>query len=188
MTGTEIYTELRSLLNAAGDKHYQRIKLADQLLKDKAWVRSPEWGGGDEDKAIDLLERTCFADLCGLITLPQLLDILHHIPDIREWQRCRFNLRQMWADWRAKQKPTPAPRAERVRKLPVELTPPLQFPEMTPSKQRKEYERAVRIIETDAEKIQRLTAENTALRQENEQLKAEIARLKRSIGEVLKSA
>ena len=145
-------------------------------------------GMGDEDKALALLETTCFLDLCGLITLPQLLDVYHNIPDIAVWRRYKFNLRQMWADWKAKQKPEQPARRKADHRPPADLVPPNSLAGLTPGQQRKEYEKTYRRVEMDGQKICRLEAENISLRAQNESLKEEIRSLRSRILETLGAA
>lgn len=186
-TGTQMYVRLVQMCNSVGEDHYERIALADKLLKDRAWVESPDGGGGDENRAIDRLERNCFADIVGVVGLPQLLDLFHNVQDRETWKRAKWNMRQLWSDWNAKQKPKPSkkgPHVQRVR----DFTPPMEFGQLTPSAAKNEYARAVKAIESDAEKIARLEAENQSLRDENTRLKGEISRLKRGVTEALKIA
>ena len=186
MTGTQIYARLMNLCDQTGEKHHERVALADKLLKDKDWVRSPEGGGGDENKAIDRLETQCFGDLCGAVSLPQLLELYHNVPDVAVWRKHRFNLKKIWADWKAKQP------ARKTREVPHratrEFTPAVEFAELPPARQRAEYARALKAVETDADKIVRLEKENGLLRDENKYLKTEIARLKDGVRNVFRIA
>ena len=108
--GTEAFARLISMLDHCGEGpqgHYERIKLADSLLKNRAWVESKEHGGGDLSRALDRVEARCFGDLCGTgFPITRLLDVYHHVPDVNVWKRHHFNLAKVWAEWSASQKPS----------------------------------------------------------------------------------
>lgn len=95
MNSNQVFAELVDLRNKAGKSVYHRLTLAQRLLTDKDWVRAPEHGGGDESRALDRLEEECFGDLCGALSLPQLLEVLHHVPDEGDWKRNKYNLKRM---------------------------------------------------------------------------------------------
>ena len=173
MNGPGIFARLIDMRDQAGQRHYERIALADKLLKDVDWVESPTGGGGDEDKAINRLESECFADLCGVVGLVQLLDLYHHYPNVSDWKRHRFDLKRMWAEWRAKHRPEPR-KAPRPAAAPRPAVTPAQFEQLSPARQKSEYEKVIRHSESDAQKIARLEAENAALREENARLKQQL--------------
>ncbi len=175
-TGTEMFAELISLRNEAGEKHYQRVKLAANLLKDKDWVESPAGGGGDENRALDRLEVECFGDLCGLVSLTNLLELLHHFPKLEDWQRHKFNPSRMWVEYSQKTKGTKK-KDSTPRKV-AELPTVAEFEQFSPNTQKRTYERVLNRIETDIQKIERLEQENSALREENKTLKARIRDIK----------
>lgn len=115
MNTQQIYIELVNLRNQAGTNIYQRLKLADQLLSDRDWVCRPDGGGGDESRAIDRLEDDCFGDLCGALSLPQMLEVMHATPDEKVWKQNKYNLRKMWQnmkDAQAASRPTSRPQGE----------------------------------------------------------------------------
>jgi hypothetical protein len=179
MTAQETFTELRTLRDSAGEFHYKRIALADRLLKDRDWVTSPSGGGGDESKALDRLEQDCFGDLCGAIGLPNLLEIYHHVPDVKDWRKHKFDLKKIWAEWKARQTPErrPVPVSPASRQ-PRPLTTPAQYEELTPVQARREYERAFKVAESDKRRADRLEEENKVLKAENARLKEAIRQFK----------
>lgn len=103
-TGKALYLQLVEMRNEAGERLYLRIQLAAKLLADKAWVDDPAQGGGDEGKALDMLEDTCFADICGAISLPQMLEICRAVPSKATWKTNRYNLRRMYAEMQERKK------------------------------------------------------------------------------------
>lgn len=182
MTGNEMLAKLIEMRDRAGVNHYERIALAGRLLKDREWVESPAGGGGDEDKAITRLEEDAFADLCSAVGLPQLLDLLHHYPDQKDWRRHKYNFRRMWAEWKAKQKPKARPQEAAKRTYNKSLVEPIAFQRLPEVQKNRQYERAVQKHESDLEKIARLEKEVADLKEENgrllEKLKAMRALLK----------
>lgn len=181
---TKLFTALVKMRNGAGKLHYTRLATAYALLADKAWVTDPAGGGGNIEKAFRLLEDKCFADICGDLSLSALLDMYHHNQDLVKWRACNFNLRKLWAEWsatkRAEQRRTapPTPRA------PSGFVQPSQLEQLTPTKVRVEYERIVRRVETDQEKIRRLQARVAELETENAQLKDQIEGMKKRAREL----
>lgn len=115
MNSNQIFAELVNRRNQAGRAIYDRLVLVQQLLTDKDWVQASEHGGGDESLALDRLEEECFGDLCGALSLPQLLEVLHHVPNEADWKRNKYKLKQMWDEMKARsrgpqvivQKPAP---------------------------------------------------------------------------------
>lgn len=179
-TGYQLHARLLQLRDHAGASHYQRVQVANRLLKNKEWVEALDGGGGNVDKALTRLEQEAFPDLCGSVGLCQLLDLLHNFPDVEVWKKNKFDFRKMWADWKAKQKPTPAkanprPAAQAATKS---YTPPFQLEDLTPAKQKEEYRRVYAKVESDAERIARLEAENARLKAENATLKEELRAIK----------
>jgi hypothetical protein len=172
--GSKIFVELIGLRDRAGNIHYFRIKLADQCLMDKGWVESVEGGGGDENKAIDRLERECFGDLVGVVSLPQMLEVLHHFPQEVQWKKHKFNLGKMWQEYQSSKKAERRTKPKGEYHPPKEFVEPLAFVEMTNGEKKHEYQRVFRALETKDEKIAQLERENAELR-------AELARIKAAI-------
>lgn len=114
--GRALYVRLVDLRNEAGAKLYHRLCLARDLLTSHEWVEDLAGGGGDESIAIDRLEDTCFADLCGAVSLPDLLEVLRRVPAEKTWKANKYNLRRMWAEMKARAKGAapPRPRQERI--------------------------------------------------------------------------
>jgi len=103
-SGNELYVRLVNLRDSAGERLYERLNLADKLLSDHAWVEAADGGGGDESRAIDRLEDTAFGDICGALSLPEMLEILHRVPNKETWKKNRYNLRKMHAEMVARNK------------------------------------------------------------------------------------
>jgi hypothetical protein len=176
-TGSQMYTKLISLRDQAGEKHFQRITLAQKLLRNKSWVEDPSGGGGDENKALDLLETECFGDLVGLISLVNLLDLLHHFPTVHQWQKYKFNTSRMWAEFSSRQK-SEKRKVERVTHSPADIPTPAEWDQFTVIQQKRTYERVLRRVETDENKITRLEEENKQLREENQELRSNLREIK----------
>lgn len=184
MSHQQILAKLDSLAGLAGERLYERLTLARDLLNDHGWVHAADGGGGDEYKALKRLETRFFGEICGPEwSLAQMLEVLHEQPDISVWKKHHFNLRMIWSDIRAKNRPEPT--APKRNQTPRGLTAPSQFTELTPSQAREEYKRAVVRVETIQEKYDNLLQEYEKLKIENTQLKTEINRLRAKIKEVL---
>lgn len=93
MNATQIYAELVRLRDQAGMTIHERLKLADQLLSDRGWVTALDGGGGDEGTALDRLEDECFPD--APMGLPDLLELLHEIPQVSVWKKHKFKVKKM---------------------------------------------------------------------------------------------
>lgn len=102
MSPREIFAELVRMRDTAGKNLYRRLKLVDQLLSDRGWVEDPTGGGGDASRAIDRLEEHCFGDLCGALSLPQLLELLECVPQESIWKQKKFHLRRMFEEMKAR--------------------------------------------------------------------------------------
>jgi hypothetical protein len=114
-TGAQKFAELKNMLNEQGQKILHRLRLAAELLSDAEWLMSTK---NDEGAARDLLEDECFGDLCGALTLGQLLRIYQHFPNEADWKESRWNLKSLIVrveaiESKGKDKPTRAP-IERV--------------------------------------------------------------------------
>jgi peptidoglycan hydrolase CwlO-like protein len=87
--------QLQELLGKTGETHYQRIKLAAEILADNEWILNHF--GGDTLKAETMLEQRYFADLCGAVTIRRLLLVFRHFPLIEQWKIHHFNFTKMSA-------------------------------------------------------------------------------------------
>lgn len=184
IAGELIYANLVDLRNKAGQTILDRLKLADQLLKDKEWVELPTGGGGSLGLAYDRLEDDCFADLCGAVGLANLLELLHEFPREQTWVKNKFNLGKMWAELSAKRKPTKSTNGKVHTSAPArkEYIHPAEFTQLTPGKARTEYGRVYVQVESLAMKCQRLEEENAQLRKENAELRGKVDRAERIFG------
>ena len=95
-TPAQILARLKQLAGEAGERAYERVRLAAALLKDKAWLGEPQFEG-DEWKAREHLEQDFFGDLCGSVPLARLLAIYEQFPNVEDWRSARFNLMAMSA-------------------------------------------------------------------------------------------
>lgn len=167
MAGKQKFAELVNLRDKAG--HYKRIKLASELIADKTWVEDPSGGGGDVNIALDRIEEGAFADLCGAVTISQLLEVYHHIPDEQVWKRHGYNFRKMWAEWNSSRKPAPKPASNgttRQHTAQQTAVPPEQFNLLEEKEMKQQYKRAARTVETLEAKVE--TAEEKIARLEEE--------------------
>ncbi len=85
--------ELASLMRASGQNYYRRIQIADQILQNKDWVL--ESFRGDPHKAADVLEEKYFHDLCGVVSIWDLMQIYRRFPEEKDWESYGYNLRVM---------------------------------------------------------------------------------------------
>lgn len=86
---------LRTMLGKAGEMHYSRIKLAQEIISDKEWLVTNF--NGDQILAGEALEKNYFGDLCGAISFWRLLRIIEEFPNIKDWKEHKFNLTKMSA-------------------------------------------------------------------------------------------
>ncbi len=91
MKTSEKLNRLKILVHEAGNNCYERIKLASEILADQEWVL--EAFRGDTFKAADMLETSFFHDLCGMLSIYELMHIYQKFPDKTEWQKHKWNLR-----------------------------------------------------------------------------------------------
>lgn len=110
MNGSKLYAQLLNMRNEAGAQLFQRLRLAKQLLSDQQWVAEDEGGGGDEATALDRLEDECFADICGAMSLPNMMEILERIPTETTWKANKYNLRKMWTELLNRRKAAKGPK------------------------------------------------------------------------------
>jgi HAMP domain-containing protein len=95
MTTSEKVVQLHSLLGKAGAMHFERIKLAKEIISDNQWIISNF--NGDESLAAEALEEDYLGDLCGAINFWRLMNIIEVFPNIKDWERHKFNLTKMSA-------------------------------------------------------------------------------------------
>lgn len=157
MTGREMYAELVNLRNQAGQNIYQRLKIADQLLSNKDWVEDETQGGGDISKACDRLEQDCFADLCGVLSLPQMLEIYKHYKSEKTWRDNKYNLRKMYWAMKEVQKPSKQNKQEPTN-------PPSDDPLVSLRKENKELRQQVSELQRENKRLR------TTLQQMREQI------------------
>ncbi len=93
MTESQILADLRELTEAVGSNHYQRIKLADQLMQRREWIASSF--KGDDYRAAEMLEEEFFHDLSGAMTIWNLLTIYRKFPLEKDWKAKQYNLRML---------------------------------------------------------------------------------------------
>jgi hypothetical protein len=179
MTSKQIYVKLLNLRDTSGQQHFDRVTLAAQLLQDQDWVEDEAGGGGNENIALNRIEVECFGDICGVVSLVNLLELHRHYPNVADWKRHKFDLKKMWAEWRSKQRPqTKTVSTQRLSPAPLPMPTPAEFDHLTASASKKAYEKALRHLESDAAKIVRLEEENAQLRTENTRLKEELRDIK----------
>jgi hypothetical protein len=157
-SATKLFARLVLIRDKAGAAHFQRVQIAAKLLADKTWVEDEAGGGGDEDRALTRLEQDCFGDICGLMSLVQLLELYNGVPDFKDWKTARFNLRRLWADYRAKQNPEPARRTQKGPRRVASYVTPSTFEELSPAMKRHEYERVYFALGRMTEKAASLEA------------------------------
>ncbi len=92
MKTSEKLVRLKTLIEEAGKNYYERIKLACEVLADEAWVS--ESFGGDQFAAAEMLEGF-FHDLCGMLSIFELMHIYQKFPDAIDWKKHKWNLRTL---------------------------------------------------------------------------------------------
>lgn len=105
MTTSEKIVQLHSMLGKAGEMHFERIKLAKEIISDNQWIVTNF--NGDEQRAAETLEEDYFGDLCGAINFWRLMNIIEVFPDVEEWRKHKFNLTKLSALVDSKQKKKP---------------------------------------------------------------------------------
>lgn len=88
-----LLTELRTLQGQAGANYYRRTALAAQLLADRQWLEAEH--RGNEIKAAKAIEDVYFHDVCGLLSLWDLLAIVRKFPDEAQWAARGYHLRRL---------------------------------------------------------------------------------------------
>lgn len=96
VTGKQIHAKLINLRNDAGNLIYERLTLADKLLSLEDWVKSQSGGGGNLTNALNRIEVDCFGDICGAMSLAEMLEILHNIPNFDVWKESKFHLTNLY--------------------------------------------------------------------------------------------
>jgi peptidoglycan hydrolase CwlO-like protein len=102
LSAEEKQVRLANLSTVAHSNIIERVMLADDLLRDGDWLATQF--AGDEEKARDALQDLYFGDLCQLMTLGQLIEVLHTFPDEGEWKKRRYSLKRLWADYKESKK------------------------------------------------------------------------------------
>ncbi len=169
-TSKEDFVRLLDLRNQAGATLHQRLVLANKLLSDKEWVDDPTQGGGDESRAIDRLEEECFGD-CGGMPLPEMLEVLHQVPELSVWKRNKFNLRKMSAELKARQD------AKRNAKRGATIPPVPVFGTPAPETSQDETKRLKLELKEAHTRIRELMGENRKLRRA-------VHRLQQAVGDL----
>src|SRR4051812_38958105 len=85
---------LADLANRTGRMMYERAKLANELIADRAWVDSV----GDEGDAYDWLTEHHFADLGGLVSV-ESLTALYRDYEESVWVEHKWSLKSLYAAW-----------------------------------------------------------------------------------------
>lgn len=172
MRTTQVIAKLKEMAGKAGEAVYERLKLASQVLDDNAWIA--EAHNGDEFAAQKAIEDGCFGDLCGAMTLGELLTVFRAYPSIEAW-RPHFNLKAMMAKYEAAQTQAATeqdkPARTVIKKADYEaVTRKLEDADYQLKRERE----ALRAKETEVER----------LRRENEELRIDKARLEGQVKEL----
>ncbi len=170
-TDKQLEAELMQYAQSAGKNHFERLRIADQLLRSEDWIQSN--GQGNLDRALSYLERRYFADLLGSMTLVALLECYQNVP-FKEWERQHFDFQKIWGEWKASTRPAPQPR-QRNSTQGVRGAAPIQvFNQLSPPQQSREYERSLSALEKSQRRVEELEQENAALKRENAALKGQL--------------
>lgn len=171
MKTSEILAKLKAMATKAGEAIFERAKLADEVLTDKAWLDSEFQG--DHDRAMEVVEADYFPELATAFGLSSLLTLAREFPDVATWRQHKFNLSKLWAEYEERHK------------------------EETPKIERRKQPKIADVEERD-EKIKELewVAKNTKdalavketelerLRRENDELRGENRALQRMLDQI----
>lgn len=156
-TPSQKLARLRDLMESAKANYFERITLAHELMLDKAWIDSEH--RGDVDKAAQALEDLYFHDLCGLLSLWNLITIVQKFPTPESWKKYKHNLRVMFDKCRRDAKPK----------------------KVTPAKPKKPEQQEIEWLKETVHKkdkeLRNLRAEVTELRRENRKLKKRLRKI-----------
>ena len=173
MSGAQLIAELENLRGKSGVLLLKRIDTAKTLLSDRDWLAGEPWRG-DESKARDTIEEGYFGDLCGTLTLGQLLLLREEYPDDAAWKDAKYNLMVLWAKHEeAHPEPTQQRIVMRVKKADLEKEVELR---KTVEFQRNQALKVQAALETDCEQLRVIVAN---LKEENAQLNGRIMELEK---------
>ena len=168
----QLLARLGDMAKEAGPKAFERVALAALVLQDREWVFAAH--GGSESLAREYLEAEFFGDLCGAVTLDQLLEIHRTFPDQQRWAEHKYNLPRLWIAVKALCPKNEKPKVERKGPVPSEVH------EQVLAEKKAVHERNEKLARVNKEIIEELER----LRKENEELRSEVARLRRELVEV----
>lgn len=181
MTTNEMLAKLKSMANTAGERIFERVKMAASVLADHVWIDSEF--SGDDEKARSVVESDYFPELSAAFGLADLLTLYREFPDAADWKKHKYNLNRLWAEHEERE-------AEKNKRPPVQRTP---RPKAVDVKERDEkiqeltksvgdFRHQLEVVKTESKsEIETLRAENIELREENAQLKGENKALNRLI-------
>ena len=175
--------QLSRMAGQAGELCYRRVALAAQLLADKEWLASDLFGG-DKEAARQYLEERYFSDLCGAMTLGQLVLIYRSHSDIETWRQEGWNLQKLWAmnreRWQSERRGQPKPQQPPVaspksqhRQPSTSLLSGSLGPDMTAA------------LDKATNRLQRMQVEIDGLKADNERLQRTIHEQKDRIHKIL---
>jgi len=171
MNASEMLTKLKALVGEVGKVHFERVALAYKLLGNKEWIESEF--NGDDWKAAEFLEEECFGDLCGAMSLWDLLKIRQHFPKEADWARCKWNLAKLMAECKTD---TPKVTRTAIKKADYEAV-QQQAAESAAMLKKERRESA-----SKDERIAKLEKDCTRLNRENAVLRGRIEELERLLG------
>src|ERR1035438_4251480 len=93
-SGTAL-ARLRVLIGQAGSNYFERISIASDLLDNQEWLLVAYQG--DAFDAANMLEKLYFHDLCGAMTIWEILHIYQKFPTEKKWEAHKYNLKKMHA-------------------------------------------------------------------------------------------
>jgi hypothetical protein len=150
---------LGALVRQAGVNYFERATLANELLQDKDWIAAAL--GGSDWKAVELLQAEFFHDLAGTIHLTDLIRLVQHWPDEKDWRAFGYHLGKMMKAL----KPAHKPRTYRRPKL-------KEYEALLTRVKEVEYQRNTILSERD--KLLKRVAE---VEKENDRLKGRVEEL-----------
>jgi chaperonin cofactor prefoldin len=167
----QLIVRLGELIRGAGENYYERIQIADTLLKDKEWVEAHY--SGDAFRGADHLEECYFHDLCGMMTIWDLMQIYRKFPKKDEWVKHKYNLRKMFEF--TKVKTTTATTGGSTRR--AAKVEDLDRLEETNLALKKQLQTTNQVVVSKDKKIEDLETEVRSLQRENARLNGRIEEL-----------
>lgn len=94
-------SRLKELMAKAGINYYERVRIVADLLNDRAWLRITF--NGDAYEAAQWLESEFLHDITAVISVWELLQIYRRFPDVTDWGKRKYRLKELWDEARPRE-------------------------------------------------------------------------------------